>query len=216
MTHSYLFLDTMPSIRELSPSDLDSYKREFEEVITNRPEIYVRSYATLALKVGSRFMLHLRAEDATTIQDLARELLHTRLGKHLVITYTLLGITRPSPYNPKGTESEEEDPGRTYLIVYPFTKTIEWHLLPKEERGRIMKDHVSVGKKFNDDISQLLLYSYGIDDHEFIVSYQTESLLHFQTLVMELRGTEGRGHTERDTPIFTCVRKTITEVLDFI
>jgi chlorite dismutase len=79
-----------------------------------------------------------------------------------------------------------------------------------------MKDHVAVGRKFNESISQLLLYSYGIDDHEFIVSYQTDSLADFQTLVMELRATEGRGHTLRDTPIFTCTRQTIESALTMI
>jgi chlorite dismutase len=216
MPHSYIFFDSEPSIASLSKDDLRAYKDAFAALIANRPEVRTRAYATLAFKAGMRFMLHLHADEASTIQDFVRDLLHTDLGQHLKITYTLLGLRRPSPYNPKGTLSEEENPERKYLIVYPFTKTIGWHLLPKEERGRIMKDHVAVGRTFNESISQLLLYSYGIDDHEFIVSYQTDSLLDFQTLVMELRGTEGRGHTLRDTPIFTCTRQTIQKALEMI
>ena len=216
MTHSYIYFDIEPALRNISKDDLSAYKAAFADAVEKNAAVYARAYATLALKAGSRFMLHLRAEEASTIQNFVRDLLHTDLGRHLKITYTLLGLTRPSPYNPKNTEREEEDPARRYLIVYPFTKTISWHLLPKEERGRIMKDHVAVGRKFNESISQLLLYSYGIDDHEFIVSYQTDSLPDFQTLVMELRGTEGRGHTLRDTPIFTCTRQTIKDVLEMI
>ncbi|HUO56420.1 MAG TPA: chlorite dismutase family protein [Candidatus Paceibacterota bacterium] len=216
MTHGYIFFDIEPSLKTLDLRDLEAIKSEFVALVEARADVYTRAYATLALKARTRFMLHLRADEAKTIQDFVNALMHTALGKHLSITYTLLGITRPSPYNPKGTERPEEDPARTYLIVYPFTKTIEWHLKPKEERSRIMKDHVGVGKKFNDNISQLLLYSYGVDDHEFIVSYQTESLIDFQTLVMELRNTEGRGYTLRDTPIFTCIRKSVAEALDFV
>lgn len=216
MTHSYIFFDSQPTIAGLSKSDFSAYKVAFADVAAKDTDVYVRSYATLGLKAGSRFMLHLRAKEASTIQMLVRDLMHADLGRHLKITYTLLGITRPSPYNPKNTMHEEEDPGRKYLTLYPFTKTIGWHLLPKEERGRIMKDHVAVGRKFNESISQLLLYSYGIDDHEFIVSYQSDSLLDFQTLVMELRGTEGRGHTLSDTPIFTCTRQSIQDALGMI
>ncbi len=216
MTHSYIFFDTEASIAGLSKSDFTAYKSAFADVISKNSDVYTRCYATLGLKAGSRFMLHLRAEEAATIQELVRDLMHTELGRHLKISYTLLGITRPSPYNPKNTMREEEDPGRKYLTLYPFTKTIGWHLLPKEERGRIMKDHVAVGRKFSESISQLLLYSYGIDDQEFIVSYQTDSLLGFQTLVMELRGTEGRGHTLSDTPIFTCTRQSISDALEMI
>ena len=216
MTHSYIFFDIDSALARVSGNDLEKYRAAFAALVGKRPEVYTRAYATLGFKAGARFMLHLRAQEASAIQDLVRDLLHTELGKYLKITYTLLGLTRASPYNPKGTVPEEEDPERTYLVVYPFTKTVSWHLLPKEERGRIMKDHVAVGRKFNESISQLLLYSYGVDDHEFIVSYQTDSLENFQTLVMELRNTEGRGYTLRDTPIFTCVRKSLPDALEMI
>lgn len=216
MPHSYIFFDAEPTISAIPKKDLEMYKAAFADVIAKNPQVRTRAYATLAFKAGTRFMLHLHAEEAAIMQEFVRDLLHTDFGAHLKITYSLLGLTRPSPYNPRGTLREEEDPQRKYLIVYPFTKTIEWHQKPHEERGRIMRDHVAVGRKFNDSISQLLLYSYGVDDHEFIVSYQTDSLLNFQTLVMELRNTEGRGYTLRDTPIFTCTRKTIDEALEMI
>jgi chlorite dismutase len=80
----------------------------------------------------------------------------------------------------------------------------------------MMKAHIDVGLKFSANISQLLLYSFGIDDHEFIVSYQMDTLEEFQTLVMELRGTEGRRYTKNDTPIFTCISMSLLDALSMV
>jgi len=139
-------------------------------------------------------------------------------------------MTRESPYKkPKimsvetlqdnqnvNPEPAAVDQPHRYLIVYPFTKTIEWHLLPIEERGAVMKAHVGVGRKWSGTVSQLLLYSYGIDDHEFIVSYYTDKLEDFQSLVMDMRATESRRHTKNDLPIFMCIHMSINEVLEMI
>ncbi len=166
---------------------------------------------------GTRFMLHMNAKTPDAIQILVRDLLHTSLGAHLRVAYTLMGLTRASQYNPKAPPKESTpDTQHRYLVVYPFTKTIEWHLIPYGERRTIMKAHVDVGRKFSAAISQLLLYSYGIDNHEFIVSYQMDSLVEFQSLVMEMRETESRRHTKSDTPIFTCIHMPLSEALDML
>lgn len=201
----------------LSPAQLAKAKKAFAEVIKRAKGVRVEAYATLALKAGTRFMLHINAPTPDAVQLLARDLLRTPLGKHLKIAYTLTGITRSSQYNPhKAPAATAPQTPHRYLVVYPFTKTTEWHLLPYEERRRIMKAHVDVGRKYSKNISQLLLYSYGIDDHEFIVSYQMDSLGEFQSLVMEMRETESRRGTKNDLPIFTCIHMPLAEALSMV
>ncbi|MDQ5853823.1 MAG: chlorite dismutase family protein, partial [Chloroflexota bacterium] len=63
------------------------------------------------------------------------------------------------------------------------------------------------------EIKQLLLYSFGLQDQEFVVVYETDDLMHFSDLVNELRGTEARRYTERDTPIFSAVYHPAEETL---
>lgn len=162
-------------------------------------------------------MLHLNAQTPDAIQLLTRDLLHTALGAHIRITYTLLGMTRTSQYNPNHPPKEAEwDLQHRYLVVYPFTKTVEWHLMPYDERRNVMKAHVDIGRKYSETVSQRLLYSYGIDDHEFIVSYYMDDLEAFQTLVMEMRGTESRRYTKNDLPIFTGIHMPLKEALDML
>jgi chlorite dismutase len=217
MPHSYLFFDVEASVHSVPAKELGTLKDECASWIEQQLGVRARAFATLGLKAGSRFMLHVWAGEAADIQTFARDLLHTKLGGHLKLTYSLLGMTRASPYNPKGTPPKPfEDNNKKYLVVYPFTKTIEWHLKPRDERASIMRDHVGVGRKYSASIDQLLLYSYGVDDHEFVVSYETDSLQEFQTLVMELRGTEARRYTLNDLPMFTCVRMSPRQVLDMV
>jgi chlorite dismutase len=216
--HSYIFFDIAPSVHALDAKTLQAHKSDFIKAIGSRPDVAVESFATVGFNPGNRFLLHLSSDEASDIQDLIVELLHTQLGRHLAIVYTLFGLKRPSQYAPPHAQEKEEKkaPERKYLIVYPFTKTKEWHAMPFDERRAMMKEHVGIGHTFNDSIEQLLLYGYGVDDHEFILSYETDDLLKFQTLVMELRATKGRVYTESDTPLFLATRATLSEALDTI
>lgn len=118
---------------------------------------------------------------------------------------TLWGFTRPSVYA-SGKSSQELNPLQSergsYLIVYPFTKTAEWYLMSREDRQGMMNEHIRVGRQYT-DITQLLLYSTGLQDQEFVVVYETEDLPRFSALVSELRSTEGRKYTLSDTPIYS-------------
>lgn len=102
-----------------------------------------------------------------------------------------------------------------YLIVYPFVKSTEWYLLPEEERRRQMSEHIRIGRRYP-MIQQLLAYSFGMDDQEFIVAYETDDLEAFQDLVRELRSTEGRRATVRDTPQLVGVHRPLDEILELL
>lgn len=122
--------------------------------------------------------------------------------------HTLWGLTRPSEYSRAAKSAQEIDPFAVerapYIVAYPFTKTSEWYLLPREERQAMMNEHIRVGKQYR-EITQLLLYSFGLQDQEFVVVYETEDLELFSRLVHDLRATEGRRYTKDDTPIHTGV-----------
>jgi chlorite dismutase len=215
--HSYIFFDAPNGLKEVSAKKLAKSKKDFLSALKKVKNIRIKYYSTLGMKPRHRFMLHLNTSSPEEVQELITTLLTTDLGRHLTISYTLMGYTRSSPYNPKKPPAESSpDIPHKYLIVYPFTKTIEWHLLPYEERRNIMKAHVDVGRKYSTEIGQLLLYAYGIDDHEFVVSYQTDNLELFQDLVIELRGTEARRYTKHDTPIFTCIHTSPEKMLNTI
>ena len=139
-----------------------------------------------------------------------------RWRPQLRMTEALWGFTRPSQYHP-AKSPQMLDPfapeRRRYLIVYPFTKTSDWYLLSQEARQGLMNEHIRVGKEYP-DITQLLLYSTGLADQEFVVVYETDDLPRFSELVTALRATDGRPYTLRDTPITTAFWRPADQLLD--
>lgn len=136
--------------------------------------------------------------------------------RHLIETKdSLWGFTRPSQYS-KARSKQEIDPfadiRQPYLIIYPFSKSAEWYLMSREARQGMMNEHIRIGKQY-DDISQLLLYSFGLQDQEFVVVYETDDLARFSDLVNELRDTEARRYTLRDTPVYTAIYHPAEETL---
>jgi chlorite dismutase len=128
--------------------------------------------------------------------------------RHLVEPRAILwGYTQPSQYT-KTRSTQEIDPfsksRKPYLVIYPFVKTTDWYLMSREARQGMMNEHIRIGKQYP-AIDQLLLYSFGLQDQEFIVVYETDDLIHFSDLVYELRSSEARRYTERDTPLYTAI-----------
>ena len=105
-------------------------------------------------------------------------------------------------------------PGKSkYIFVYPFLKTREWFLLTKAARQGMMDEHIEVGHRFP-SVKLNTTYSFGLDDQEWVVAFESDKPEDFLDLVMALRETEGSRYTLRDTPIFTCLFMSPREALD--
>jgi chlorite dismutase len=212
--HNYIFLSS--KIQNLPPNSFKKNRKEFLEIIDQSKEVVINGYATLGLKVGTNILLWFQSDSLESIQDLINQLMHTELGKNLEISYSLLGIARPTQYSPDSQNFHQTNrKGGKYLVIYPFTKTQDWYQLGFPVRKKLMVGHIDIGMK-HPNVEQLLLYSFGLDDQEFIVSYETDDLLDFQSLVMDLRSDQVRNYTKSDTPIFTCIYKPLNEVLNYL
>lgn len=212
----YLFLRVDSLWRRASPTDRHEGRAEFRAALCDASaEVSWHSYSTLGLKTGSDLMLWWKAADPDTAQRLTATLLQTGLGRYCEIAQSLWGITRPSVYTKRRTTQEHalaESTRLKYLVVYPFSKTIEWYLMSRDARQGLMNEHMRVGHEY-DDVRQVLLYSTGLDDQEFVVAYETDSLERHHQLVVALRSTEARRYTLRDTPIFTAIHRPLDDVL---
>jgi chlorite dismutase len=212
----YLFFKVDPEWRRLAGSVRASGRAEFAEAISGAaPAITTHAYSTLGLKTGAELLLWWKSADAVHVQDTLAVLLSTGLGRYCQIAHSLWGLTRPSMYTKRRTVQEQaldESVRLRFLVVYPFTKTIEWYLMSRDARQGMMNEHMRIGHEF-DDVRQVLLYTTGLDDQEFIVAYETDHLERHQDLVIALRATEARRYTLRDTPIFTAVHRPLAAAL---
>jgi chlorite dismutase len=143
----------------------------------------------------------------------------TRLGGYLSNPWSFVSMTKRSMYIEKVDPFHSVDsrthivPGRRkFLFIYPFVKTRDWYLLPLEKRQEIMDGHIRVGGEFP-SVKLNTTYSFGLDDQDFVVAFETESPADFLDLVMKLRETESSKFTQKDTPIFTCIQMPMDQVL---
>jgi chlorite dismutase len=193
----------------------EAFARAIEEAA---PEIKTYPYSTVGMKTSCDLLLWRKGASPLTMQELTSQLLQTGIGQYLELTHNLYGFTRPSSYTRRPTTQEQAidlEERQTYLIVYPFSKTTDWFLMSKDVRQGMMNEHMRIGHDYA-DIRQVLLYSTGLDDQEFIVAYETEDLPRFSALVSDLRATEGRRYTLKDTPILTGIHRPLRQALALI
>lgn len=217
--HNYLFFNVDKVFYSQPKIQQDKEKKDFQKWLLTVSELIVTPYATLGLKPDSTFMLWCRGTDPSQVQTMLSQLFRTKLGQRLSLAYTYFGIVRESQYSGRTGKPEQVIQNfkdrLPYLVLYPFTKTADWYLLDMENRKSIMGQHIKTGLQ-HPNIRQCLLYSYGIDDYEFLVSYETKALEEFQDLIIEMRKTIGRKYTLIDTPIFTCIYRPLPELMEWL
>jgi chlorite dismutase len=216
---AYYKLD--PAFRRLSDHEKLQARSEFLQLFQiNRPGLMCLTYSTVGLKADADFLLWRISSSTEEFQTHTQAMNKSRLGAFLNTPHSFLCMTKRSMYidklDPFHTAESRTHiiPGkRKYLFVYPFVKTRDWYLLPIEERQKIMDGHIRVGNKYP-SVKLNTTYSFGLDDQEFVVAFETDEPKDFVDLVMELRETISSKYTLRDTPIFTCVQMPMENLLD--
>ena len=218
---NFYFLKIDPAWRRLPAQERETGKREFLAAVDEfNSKVMVVPYSTVGIRGEVDLMLWRISYELESFQDMTVKMLSTGLGKYMNVPYSYLAMTKRSTYVDKHTHEGQESkrltivPGEAkYLFVYPFVKTREWYLLTKSARQGMMNEHIEIGHKYP-TVKINTTYSFGLDDAEFVVAFESDHPEDFLDLVMELRGAEASRHTLRDTPIFTCVRKSLKDALN--
>jgi chlorite dismutase len=226
----FSFFQLDPAWRRLPADQRAGHKEEFVRIVGDAGRrMMVYSYSLAGTRGDCDFMLWQATRDFDRLQELAAAIANSGLGAFLRLPYSYFAMTRRSIYLNKyeeeylrqyGGEHELETAriainpqGSRFLFVYPFVKTRDWYMLGHDERQRMMDDHIRVGHEWP-DVKLNTTYSYGLDDQEFVVAFETDYIGRFLDLLMALRLTEASKYTLRDTPSFTCAAMGIQGCLD--
>jgi chlorite dismutase len=220
---NFIFFRVDRAFRALDADLKSQAKREFAEIVARyQGPMFVLPYTTAGLKAGVDFMLWRIGFDIEPFQKMMTEINKSLLGRYLDVPHSYLAMTKHSQYVDEHVHEGQEGrrlrivPGkRPFLFVYPFVKTRDWYLLPMSERQRIMNQHIAIGHKYP-RVKINTTYSFGLDDQDFVVAFESDTADEFLDLVQELRETESSKFTARDTPMYTCRRSTMDEILDSI
>jgi chlorite dismutase len=211
----FSFYKVMPEWRRLPAAEKAAHKAAFAEVLAkwNKPgEFLSLTYSTDRharrrgyVRVVDRLWRRRAEPDAQRVDG-------TPLGGYLNSPHNFLAMTKRSQYQiDRPDESEGEGRGairpggQKYIFIYPFWKTRPWYLLSMSERKRLMDEHIRIGLLYP-RVKLNTTYSFGIDDQEFVVAFETNFPEDFLDLVQQLRETEISMYTLKDFPIFSCVR----------
>lgn len=217
----FAFYKIDPAWRRLAPEEQAAQKRELLETVRSfGRRMLLRPYSTMGTRADAELLLWQIAESMEPFQALATAIMSTRMGGYLELAYSYLSQTKRSVYeirdNPEEDELERlviQPTEAKYLFVYPFIKTRAWYQMSQHARQGMMDEHIVVGRKYP-SVKLNTTYSFGLDDQEFVVAFETDEPSDFLDLVQELRETEASLYTLSDTPLFSCINMSLAQTLD--
>ncbi len=208
----YTFLQVDPAWRRLDAEQRAEHKREFIAACEDFAEQrLLRAFSTVGTRGDADMMLLTQATNLDRIHEFHVVLQQSGLMSWMSIPYSYLALTKESEYSDESRLEVRPAKGK-YMFVYPFVKTREWYLLDKDERWKVMQEHIRVGREYP-SVDLNTSYSFGLDDQEFVVAFETDEPRDFLDLVQQLRTTESSRYTKRDTPTFTCVNTSVEKAL---
>jgi chlorite dismutase len=217
---NFTFYRVRPEWRMLDDGEKVRCKQAFISTVDDfRGQLLIHTYSTVGLRTNADFMIWRIGAHLEPIQEMTGRLNQTSMAKYVEPTQTFLSMTKRSMYIEKDCSEQPEDrvhivPGQSdYLFVCPLLRTREWYARPQEQRQEMMDESVRIGSKYR-SVKLHTTYSFGLDDQEFVVAFETNNPSDFLDLVQELRETKASSFTLRDTPMFTCRRRTLAECLD--
>ena len=204
----------------LDDADKAHCKQQFVETVEDfRRDLLINTYSTVGWRANADFMIWRIGSDLGPFQEMTGLLNGTPMAKYVEATESFLSMTKRSMFIEKDCSDHEEDrthivPGQAaYLFVCPVQRTHEWYSRPQEQRQEMMDEYQRIGSKYR-SVKLHTTYSFGLDDQEFVVVFETDKPSDFLDMFQELRETKASGFTLRNTPMFTCRRRSLVECLD--
>jgi chlorite dismutase len=82
-------------------------------------------------------------------------------------------------------------PEARYLCFYPMDRkrgeAVNWYTVPFAERQRMMHEHGMIGRRYGDQVKQIITGSIGFDDWEWGVDLFADDPVVFKKLIYEMR-----------------------------
>ncbi len=209
---AYTFYKVDPAWRRLDADERARHKREFMAACEDfASERLLRAFSLVGTRGDADLLLLDEAANLERIHELHVVLAQSGLMHWCETPHSFLAMTKASEYSDE-SRLEVRPAHAKYLFVYPFVKTRAWYLLSADERHAVMQEHIRVGREYP-QIELNTSYSFGLDDQEFVVAFETDDASAFLDLVQRLRTTESSRYTLRDTPVFTCIDASVQRAL---
>lgn len=207
-----------PELREMlaTPKDRARAAQEVEDLFAKwQGTVEVRgTYSTVGFRADADLMLWLVGPSADDVQRALVEFRRTEVGTLLDPTWMFMGSVKPAEFSADHQPAfVKGDPPAKYVCVYPFVRTPEWYLLPREERAELLREHGGAGREFPDILANTTS-AFGLGDWEWILAFESEQLDAIVDCIRRLRETKARLYTKEEVPFVTGIRKDVAAAIE--
>ncbi len=185
-------------------ADAAKEARAFFESQEDKGVVVRGVYDIAGMRADADFMVWTHAERIEELQATYSDFRRTTaLGKASTPVWSNSALHRPAEFNKSHVPAfiAGEDPG-AYICVYPFVRSIDWYLLPEEERRTMLADHGKAARGYK-DVRANTVPSFALGDYEWILAFEAPELDRIVDLMRDLRATEARRHVREEIPFFT-------------
>lgn len=113
-----------------------------------------------------------------------------------------------------------EIPPYRYICFYPMDRkrgeSKNWYTVPIADRGRMMMEHGTAGRKYGGAVQQIITGSMGFDDWEWGVDLFSDNPLVFKQLIYEMRFDEASAEYAAFGPFYTGIRVAASDLPDLL
>ncbi|KWX00376.1 hypothetical protein TH66_16340 [Carbonactinospora thermoautotrophica] len=203
-------------LRDRLPEDRAALTGEVEELFDQlaAKDVVIRgTYDVGGFRADADLMIWWHAPATDDLQEAYQRFRRTALGRHLEPVWSQMALHRPAEFNKSHIPAflAEEEP-RAYVCVYPFVRSLEWYLLPEEERRRMLAQHGMMAREYP-DVRSNTVASFALGDYEWMLAFEADELHRIVDLMRHLRGAEARRHTRVEIPFYTGRRKPVAEIV---
>ena len=195
------------AFREL---DVDDVAQDVENLFKGWDEVTVRGvYSTRGFRADTDLMLWLVGPTPDAAQDALVAFERTDAGRALELRWSFMGVVKSAEFTADHAPAfVKGEPPKRYASVYPFVRTPEWYLLPRDERAAMLREHGEVGREFPDVLANTTS-AFGINDWEWILAFEADELDRIVDCLRRLRQAEARRFTKEEVPFVTGIRKDV-------
>ncbi|AQA05817.1 hypothetical protein BVC93_29500 [Mycobacterium sp. MS1601] len=215
----------MFSVFAVNQGELGSAERDRQEIVEETATflkqqedkgVVVRGiYDIAGMRADADYMFWTHAERVEDLQATYSDFRRTTtLGRASAPVWSSVALHRPAEFNKSHIPAflAGEEPGN-YVCVYPFVRSLDWYLLPDDERRKMLADHGMAARGYK-DVRANTVPAFALGDYEWILAFEAPELYRIVDLMRDLRATEARRHVREEIPFFTGPRVAVEQLVE--
>lgn len=170
-------------------------------------------YATTAFRAECDILFWLLADSTLKLDAAARAIRTSGLAPALTPYWNAIGVHQQAEFNRAHIPAfVAGEPAGDFICLYPFVRSLEWYLLPDDERREMLAEHGILARPYK-DVRANTVSAFGLGDYEWLLAFEATEPVRFVELMRDLRAAKARLHTREELPFINGIRRPLSEIV---